>query len=84
MEYLIGTGIYDVTGPAAELGMLGMAVLGVVIGSLPYVLSEFFSFMDFGGNIGTQPYNLFFVLEPIAFAYGLIKAESAHNDKIAA
>ena len=27
-NYLIGTGIYDVTGPAAELGMLGMAVLG--------------------------------------------------------
>ncbi|NWG27416.1 MAG: neutral/alkaline ceramidase [Ignavibacteriaceae bacterium] len=24
-EYLIGTGIYDVTGPAAELGMMGMA-----------------------------------------------------------
>jgi neutral ceramidase len=24
-DYLIGTGIYDVTGPAAELGMMGMA-----------------------------------------------------------
>lgn len=24
-EYLIGIGIYDVTGPAAELGMMGMA-----------------------------------------------------------
>ena len=24
-DYLIGTGIYDVTGPAAEVGMFGMA-----------------------------------------------------------
>jgi neutral ceramidase len=24
-DYLIGTGIYDITGPAAELGMMGMA-----------------------------------------------------------
>jgi len=24
-EYKIGVGIYDVTGPAAELGMMGMA-----------------------------------------------------------
>ena len=24
-EYLIGTGIYDITGPAAELGMMGMS-----------------------------------------------------------
>jgi len=63
---------------------LTIMVLGAVIGSLPYVLSEFFLFMDFGGNIGTQPYNLFFVLEPMAFAYGLIKAERAYNDKIAA
>ena len=26
-DYLIGTGIYDVTGPAAELGMMGMACI---------------------------------------------------------
>ena len=26
-NYLIGTGIYDVTGPAAELGMMGMACI---------------------------------------------------------
>src|SRR5690606_6214474 len=26
-SYLIGSGIYDVTGPAAELGMMGMATI---------------------------------------------------------
>ncbi|NUM61988.1 MAG: neutral/alkaline non-lysosomal ceramidase N-terminal domain-containing protein, partial [Ignavibacteriaceae bacterium] len=27
-DFLLGTGIYDVTGPAAELGMMGMASIG--------------------------------------------------------
>lgn len=61
--------------PSSNRATVGINVIfwGILISNLPYVLSTFLPFMDFGGHIGTEPYSLFFIFEPIAFAYGIVK-----------
>eukprot|EP01133_Synstelium_polycarpum_P015946 gene15946-18959_t len=50
-DYQIGTGIYDITGPAAETGMMGYAMPGQVTGGLHFRLrARAFVFVDSNGN----------------------------------
>ncbi|GAM24678.1 hypothetical protein SAMD00019534_078530, partial [Acytostelium subglobosum LB1] len=49
--YQIGTGIYDITGPAAETGMMGYAMPGQVTEGLHFRLrARAFVFVDTNGN----------------------------------
>ncbi|EFA81700.1 neutral/alkaline nonlysosomal ceramidase family protein [Heterostelium album PN500] len=50
-DFQIGTGIYDITGPAAETGMMGYAMPGQVTGGIHFRLrSRAFVFIDSNGN----------------------------------
>ncbi|EGC34439.1 hypothetical protein DICPUDRAFT_94802 [Dictyostelium purpureum] len=50
-SYQIGTGIYDITGPAAETGMMGYAMPGQITGGLHFRLrARAFVFVDSNGN----------------------------------
>ncbi|GAM17019.1 hypothetical protein SAMD00019534_001940, partial [Acytostelium subglobosum LB1] len=50
-NYQLGVGIYDVTGPAAETGMMGYAVPQQVTGGLHFRLrARAFAFLDSNGN----------------------------------
>ncbi|EGG24663.1 neutral/alkaline nonlysosomal ceramidase family protein [Cavenderia fasciculata] len=49
--FQIGTGIYDITGPAAETGMMGYAMPGQVTGGIHFRLrARAFVFIDANGN----------------------------------
>ena len=41
---------------------INVICLGILIGNLPYLLSTFLPFMDFGGSYGALLYRLFFIL----------------------
>jgi len=50
-SFEIGTGIYDITGPAAETGMMGYAMPGQVTGGIHFRLrARAFVFVDGSGN----------------------------------
>lgn len=50
---------------------IGVICSGILLANLPYMLSEFLPFMDFGGQIEHLIYRLFFIFQPIAFAMGI-------------
>ncbi len=63
--------------PSNERKLIGANIVyvGIIVANFPYLLSEFMPSMNFGNGLGFLLYRLLFVLQPIAFAVAVRKAE---------
>ncbi|MDN5205503.1 PDZ domain-containing protein [Fulvivirgaceae bacterium BMA10] len=67
---LIRTYVKTLSNKRKQLG-LTIIFWGILVSNIPYILSNILPFMNFGDDIGTQPYSLFFIVGPVAFAIGI-------------